>query len=138
MKKIHSLPLFIIFFLLLNSSLTIINLENQDTDVIEDKIHENREDIRSAEEGDEDDEDEEDDEDDEDGDGIDDETENLNEREVEVEYSENEAQIESQLHKGYIKDKIAIKMQVEDEGLKIKVDYSKDVKNREYDLEFGL
>ncbi len=33
MKKIHSLPLFIIFFLLLNSSFQIINLENQDTNV---------------------------------------------------------------------------------------------------------
>ena len=137
MKKILSLPLLIIFLLLLNSSLIILNFENQDTNVydeIEDISQENREDIRSAEE--EDDEDEEDEPDDEDGDGIDDETEKLNERLVEVEYSENEAQIESNLHNGYIKDKIAIKMQAEDEGLKIKVDYLKNIKNKEYDLEF--
>ena len=62
----------------------------------------------------------------------------MNERSIEVEYSENEAQIESELHKGYIKDKIAIKMQAEDEGLKIKVDYLKNIKNKEYDLEFEI
>ena len=100
MKKIHSLPLFIIFFLLLNSSFQIINLENQDTNVNDglsslitgdqsennvflekltsgeskDETQENGEDIESAEEEDEDDEEEEDDEDE---DGIDDETEIL-------------------------------------------------------------
>jgi predicted transcriptional regulator len=161
MKKIHSFPLFIIFFLLLNSSLIIINLENQDTNVydrinslngeeqsenhillekltldeIEDKIQENRENIKSAEVDEEEDDDEPEDED---GDGIDDKTENLNKRTIEVKNSTNEAQIESELHSGYIKDKIAIKIQAEDEGLRIKVDYSKNIKNSEYDLEFEI
>ncbi len=162
MKKIHSLPLLIITFLLLNSSFQIINFENQDKkvydeinpseqrdqsgflesltfDEIEDINQEKREDIRSAE-GEEEPEDEEDDEDEEnedgDGDGIDDETENINQRLIEVEYSEDEAQIESELHSGNIKDKISMKLQSEDEGLRIKVDYSKDIKNIDYDLEF--
>ena len=161
MKKIYFLPLFIIFFLLLNSSFLIINLENQDTDVIdeynslkgvdqseyhvflekltedeiEDITQENREDIKSAD-GEE--EDEEDDKDDEDGDGIDNETEDLNERSIEVENSADEAQIESTLRQGDIKDKITIKIQTEDEGLKIKVGYSKDDRNSELEVEFEI
>ena len=160
MKKIHFIPLFIIIFLLSNSSLQIINLEFQDTNVndglsslktgdqsennvfleklkfneFKDKSQYIIEEIESGEddeddEDEEDEEDEKDEEDDEDGDGIGDESENLNERSIEVDYSENEAQIESKLRQGDVKDKIAVKMQIEDEGLKIEIEYSKDDKN---------
>jgi len=135
----------------------IMNLENQDTSIsnenyslnvgdqsennifLENLSLDDIVDIKSAdgeEEEDEPEEDEPEEEEDEDGDGIDDETENINQRLIEVEYSEDEAQIESELHSGNIKDKIAIKLQAEDEGLRIKVDYSKDIKNNDYDLEF--
>ncbi|MHA1721333.1 MAG: winged helix-turn-helix transcriptional regulator [Promethearchaeota archaeon] len=75
---------------------------------------------------------------DDDGDGVDDETEYLNERTIEVEYSDDEAQIESKLRQGENRDKIEIKMNVEDEGFKIKVDYSKDENQAIYDLEFEI
>jgi len=161
MKKIHLHPLIIFFVLILNSSLMIISLENQDTNVYDEKnslktgdqsenhvfldsltldeienlTQESIEYIRSAEEDEEDDEDEPEDDD---GDGIDDETENLNKRLIDVEYSENQAHIKSELHSGFIKDKIEIELQAEDEGLRIKVDYSKDIKNNDYDLEFEI
>ncbi|QEE17350.1 winged helix-turn-helix transcriptional regulator [Promethearchaeum syntrophicum] len=151
MKKIPYLSVFIMFSLLLMSSLQILNLENQETNIFdsenflkeilsldqfEDITQENREDIRSADGEEEEPENEPDE--DEDEDGIDDETEDLNEREVDVKYSENEAHIESTLHQGEVKDKISIEIQTEDEGLKINLEYSKDTESSELEVEFEI
>jgi predicted transcriptional regulator len=84
----------------------------------------------------EDDEDEE--EPDDDQDDVDDGLENSNERTIDVEYSEDEAVISSELREGDQKDEIEMKIKTEDDGLAIKVEYKRDSTNSDLDVEFKI
>ena len=76
---------------------------------------------------------------DEDDDGIDDDFEEDNKRNIEIEISDNEIQIESNLRSGEIIDDIQLKVQYESEGLSIEVSYEEEHDSgSEAELEFGI
>ncbi|KKL78915.1 hypothetical protein LCGC14_2020080, partial [marine sediment metagenome] len=76
---------------------------------------------------------------DDDDDGIDDDFEELNKRNIEIDISDNEIQIESHLRSGDNIDSIQLKIQYESEGLSIQVSYQKEYNSEsETELEFGV
>ncbi len=78
---------------------------------------------------------------DEDDDGIDDDFEEENKRDIELEISDNEFQIESQLRNGDIKDQIKLKVTYDSDGLGIKISYEEELDSEgvvEADSEFEL
>ena len=80
-----------------------------------------------------------DDEHDEDEDGIDDSYEEENHREVKVEYSSNEAQIESSHETGEDKEnQFKITMKTGDEGLEMQLKYEEEIGDNESEIEFEV
>jgi len=77
-------------------------------------------------------------EDDEDDDGIDDDFEEENKREIEIEYEEDEVQIESKRYIDGIENEIKIQMKTGDEGLEFKFEYEKDTETIETEIEFKV
>ncbi len=75
---------------------------------------------------------------DDDDDGVGDEEEELNERELHVDVSDTEIQIESQLKTGEVKNEFSIKIKTEEEGLTFKLEYNEDIGNTEFELEFKV
>ncbi|KKL47002.1 hypothetical protein LCGC14_2339910, partial [marine sediment metagenome] len=76
---------------------------------------------------------------DDDGDGIDDDFEEDNKRNIEIAISDNEIQIESNLRSGDKIDDIQLKIQFESEGLSIDVSYEEEYNSgSETELEFGV
>ena len=76
---------------------------------------------------------------DDDNDGIDDDFEEDNKRNIEIEISESEIQIESNLRSGDQIDNIQLKIQYESEGLSIEVSYEEEHDSgSETELEFGV
>ncbi|MHA2008736.1 MAG: hypothetical protein ACXABO_16160 [Promethearchaeota archaeon] len=76
---------------------------------------------------------------DDDDDGVNDEFEELNSREVNVEVNENEAQIESHLLNGDSLDELHFKIQSNEEGIGIEFSYESDYNSgSELELEFGI
>ncbi|KKM18626.1 hypothetical protein LCGC14_1663790 [marine sediment metagenome] len=76
---------------------------------------------------------------DDDNDGIDDDFEELNKRNIEFEISDNEIQIESHLRNGENIDEIQIKIKLESEGLSIEVSYEEEYDSgSESELEFDV
>ncbi len=67
-----------------------------------------------------------DDDNDGDNDGVDDDYEDLNEREIEIQFSDNEFKIESHLTNGDIIDEIEFKVKYNAEGLSIEVSYEQE------------
>ncbi|MCG3216031.1 MAG: hypothetical protein KAS63_04915 [Candidatus Heimdallarchaeota archaeon] len=78
------------------------------------------------------------DETDEDDDGIDDHIEDENEREVSVELSDNEAEIESSLKTDGIKNEFEVKVKTGYEGLEFELEFEKDNQTVETELEFEV
>ncbi len=66
------------------------------------------------------------DDDNDDDDGVDDEYEELNERDIEIKFSDNEFKIESHLTNGDIVDEIEFKVKYDAEGLSIEVSYEEE------------
>ncbi len=76
---------------------------------------------------------------DDDDDGIDDDFEELNKRNIEIDISDNEIQIESHLRSGDKIDDIHFKVQYESEGLSIQVSYEEEHNSgSETELEFKV
>lgn len=78
---------------------------------------------------------------DDDDDGVDDEFEELNKRDISVEIEENQTQIESSLRSGEKKDEIQFKLTYDSEGLGIEISYESDlssVPSTEFEIEFGI
>ena len=67
-----------------------------------------------------------DDDNDGDDDGIDDDYEELNERDIEIQFSDSEFKIESHLKNGDIVDEIEFKVKYDAEGLSIEVSYEQE------------
>ncbi|MHA1513963.1 MAG: LPXTG cell wall anchor domain-containing protein [Candidatus Heimdallarchaeaceae archaeon] len=77
--------------------------------------------------------------DDEDDDGVDDSYEEENSREVEIEYSPNEVEIESSLETGEnIENKFEIKMKTSPEGLEMELEYEEEMDDNETEIEFEV
>ena len=78
---------------------------------------------------------------DEDDDGIDDDFEELNKRNIEIEIEEDKIQIESRLRNGTSKDSIQLEIANHSEGLSIEVSYESEITSgnvTEYEIEFGI
>ncbi len=76
---------------------------------------------------------------DDDDDGINDDFEELNKRDIEIDISDNEIQVESHLRSGDKIDNIQLKVQYESEGLSIQVSYEKEYNSgSETELQFGV
>lgn len=78
---------------------------------------------------------------DDDEDGIEDEFEELNKRDIQIEIEADQIQIESSLRSGDIKDKIQLKITNDSEGLNIEVGYESEITSENItllDLEFGI
>lgn len=78
---------------------------------------------------------------DDDDDGIDDDFENLNKRDISIEIEANQTQIESSLRSGEKKDEIQLKLTYESEGLSIEISYESDLSSGpsgEFEIEFGI
>lgn len=80
----------------------------------------------------------EDDGNDKDNDGIDDHVEDDNERQVQVDYSENEVQIESSIERDGMENQFQIKVKTESDGLKFKLEFSAENGSVESELEFEV
>ena len=78
---------------------------------------------------------------DDDDDGVDDEFEDLNKRDISVEIEANQTQIESSLRSGEQKDDIQLKITYDNEGLGIEISYESDLSSEpstEFEIEFGI
>jgi hypothetical protein len=78
---------------------------------------------------------------DDDDDGIEDDFEDINKRDINVEIEANETQIESSLRSGEKKDSIQLKLTYDSEGLAIEINYESDlssVPSIEFEIEFGI
>jgi len=78
---------------------------------------------------------------DDDGDGIDDDFEELNKRDISLEIEANQIQIESSLRSGDQIDEIQLKITNDSEGLGIEVSYESELTTEnatEFELEFGI
>ena len=78
---------------------------------------------------------------DDDDDGIDDDLEDLNKRDICIEIEENQIQIESSLRNGEQIDEIQLKIINDSEGLSIEVSYESEIisgNTTEFELEFGI
>ncbi len=80
-----------------------------------------------------------------DNDGVDDDFEELNKRKVEIEFSNNEFQIESHLRSGEIIDEISLKTKYNNDGISITFSYEEEFESEnsnsndsEFELEFGI
>jgi len=76
-----------------------------------------------------------------DEDGIEDEFEELNKRDIDIEIEADKIQIESSLRSGDIKDEIQLKITNDSEGLSIEVGYESEISSENItlvDLEFGI
>lgn len=95
------------------------------------------EEINDGSDEDEEPSEEDDEEDDEDSDGVEDDTEEYNLRDIDIEISEDSAQIESKLRSGDIKNKIKIEIEASDK-LKIQISFESEIESGEIDLEFTV
>jgi hypothetical protein len=75
---------------------------------------------------------------DDDDDGIDDDLEDLNKRNITIEIEADQIQIESSLRSGDQIDEIQLKITNDSEGLGIEVSYESEINSTEIDLEFGI
>jgi len=75
---------------------------------------------------------------DDDDDGIDDDFEDLNKRNIIVEIEANQIQIESSLRSGDQIDEIQLIITNDSEGLGIEVSYESEINSTEFELEFGI
>ncbi|MFX1357594.1 MAG: hypothetical protein ACFFA8_09925 [Promethearchaeota archaeon] len=78
---------------------------------------------------------------DDDNDGIDDDLEESEKRNIEIEFSANEFQINSILRNGKTKDSIEFKIKYESEGLEVEVSYESEYSSEnstEFEIEFGV
>jgi hypothetical protein len=76
---------------------------------------------------------------DDDEDGVDDEFEDLNKRNVSIEIEVDKIQIESSLRNGDVKDEIGLKITNDSEGLSIEVSYESEISSGSTpELEFGI
>ncbi len=88
---------------------------------------------------DDDDDDGEGDDNDDDNDGIDDDFEEENKRDIDIEFSDNEFQIDSQLRNGEITDEIQLKVKYDEDGISIEVSYKEESEYEEStELEFNV
>jgi hypothetical protein len=75
---------------------------------------------------------------DDDDDGIDDDFEDLNKRNITVEIEDDQIQIESSLRSGDRIDEVQLKITNDSEGLGIEVSYDSEINSTELELEFGI
>jgi len=78
---------------------------------------------------------------DDDGDGIDDDFEESNKRDISVEFEPNQIQIESSMRNGAQKDEIQLKITYESEGLSIEISYESELSSEnstEFEIEFEV
>jgi len=75
---------------------------------------------------------------DDDNDGIDDDLEDLNKRNISIEIEADQIQIESSLRSGNQIDEIQLKITNDSEGLGIEVSYESEINSTEIELEFGI
>ncbi|MBY8987374.1 MAG: hypothetical protein KGD61_02885, partial [Candidatus Lokiarchaeota archaeon] len=78
---------------------------------------------------------------DDDEDGIEDEFEVLNQRDISIEIEANQIQIESSLRNGDTKDEIELKITNDTEGLSVEVSYESEITSESvpvFELEFGI
>jgi len=75
---------------------------------------------------------------DDDEDGIDDDFEDLNKRDISIEIEASQIQIESSLRSGDRIDEIQMKIIMDSEGLSIEFSYESEIASTELELEFGI
>jgi hypothetical protein len=76
---------------------------------------------------------------DDDSDGVDDDIEELNKRDITIEFDSNEFQVESKLRNGDKIDEIQLKVKYDSNGLEVDVSYEEEIEtgnSTEYELEF--
>lgn len=73
-----------------------------------------------------------------DEDGVDDDLEESNGRDINIEISDEEAKIESELKLGESKDEFTLKVSTEDEGIEAKLEYESEIETAETETEFEL
>ena len=76
--------------------------------------------------------------DDEDDDGVDDEIEQENSREVDVEYSPDEVKISSSIHNNGIENEFEVQVKVGSDGLVLELDFEEDNDTSETEIEFEI
>ena len=78
---------------------------------------------------------------DDDDDGVDDDLEGLNERDIDIEFDDEEVdkiEIEAILRTGAVRDEIEYELSNNTDGFSIEIDYERETGSGELDLEFGI
>ena len=127
MRKYNLFGIFLLGFLLFSTSFGLVAAQDDEDDGLEDELEDETDD------GDDDD------------DGIDDDFEEDNKRDVELEISDNEFQLESHLRNGDIKDEIKLKVTYDGDGVGVKISYEEEMESEgaiesesEFELEFKV
>jgi len=117
MRKYNLFGIFLLGFLLFSTSFGLVAAQDDDgVDIVDD-----------------------------DDDGVDDDFEEENKRDIEIEVSDNEFQIESKLRNGDIKDEIKLKVTYDGDGVGVKISYEEEMESEgaiesesEFELEFKV
>ncbi|MFW9819402.1 MAG: hypothetical protein ACFFE5_07310 [Candidatus Thorarchaeota archaeon] len=75
---------------------------------------------------------------DDDSDGIDDEYETLNNRNIEINFSGNEFDVESILRSGTLRDKVRFDVRYDNEGIEVELRYKTETEETTFELDFSV